>query len=181
MEVIELGIEGLKLIKPKIFRDSRGFFMESYQKSRYFERGIQEDFVQDNFALSKKNTLRGMHFQTFPEQSKLVSVSKGAILDVAVDLRKSSKTFGQHVSVILDDESFFQLFIPAGFAHGYLVLSDTAKVHYKVNSMYNPEKEKSFRYDDPQINIMWPINNPILSEKDQSSPFFSLESLEEKK
>ncbi len=172
MEVIDLELKGLKLIKPKVFKDSRGFFFESYRKPLYLEKGINCDFVQDNCSFSQKNSLRGLHFQSDPGQDKLVWVSQGKIFDVAVDIRPNSSTFKKYIGIVLDDREQHQFFVPVGFAHGYLVLSDTAKVHYKVSSTYSSESEKGFRYDDPDININWQVQDPLLSQRDQTSPFF---------
>lgn len=171
-ELKELSLKGLKLIQPKVFGDERGKFYEGYRKPFYAMLGIDCTFVQDNFSFSKKNTIRGMHFQSIPGQAKLVSVILGKILDVVVDIRPDSPTFGKSEQVILDDSLHQQLFIPVGFAHGFAVLSDTAIVTYKVSSLYDPKFEKSFRYDDPDINIHWPIKQPIVSERDRSAPSF---------
>ncbi len=171
-ELKELSLKGLKLIQPKVFGDERGKFFEGYRKPLYATLGINCTFVQDNFSFSKKNTIRGMHFQSIPGQAKLVSVISGKILDVVVDVRSDSPTFGKWEQVILDDSLHQQLFVPVGFAHGFAVLSDTAIVTYKVSSLYDPKFEKSFRYDDPDINIHWPIQEPIVSERDRSAPSF---------
>jgi len=170
MEIIDYSLEGLKLIIPKVFKDERGYFFESYRSSLYQKAGIDVSFVQDNCAYSKKRCLRGMHYQTEPGQDKLVWVSRGMIFDVAVDIRPESETFGKWKSVVLDDSKKMQLFIPKGFAHGYLVLSDDAVVHYKVSSVYQRTSEKGFRYDDPEVGIDWPCHDPILSERDQNAP-----------
>jgi dTDP-4-dehydrorhamnose 3,5-epimerase len=171
MELLDLDIIGLKLIKPKVFRDKRGFFTESYNKDIYYKSGIEVDFVQDNHSFSCKNTIRGMHFQKKPGQAKLVSVCFGEIFDVAVDIRKDSKTFGKWKGVILDDEKCHQLYIPAGFAHGFCVLSSHAHVTYKVSSYFDPLQECGFIYNDPDIKINWPVKNAILSDKDKIAPF----------
>ncbi len=173
MEVINLRLNGLKLITPLLLRDDRGFFKETYNEARYIELGILPRFVQDNHSYSKKNVLRGMHFQSSPGQDKLVSASFGKIFDVAVDLRKDSPTFGQWEGVYLDAESHQQLFIPHGFAHGFYVVSDEgAQVNYKVSSLYNASTEKGFRFDDPTVNIQWPATNPIISIRDLEAPSF---------
>jgi dTDP-4-dehydrorhamnose 3,5-epimerase len=167
MDIINLRLEGLKLIRPRIFQDERGFFKESFSESRY------DRFVQDNHSFSKKNVIRGMHFQSEPGQGKLVWVVVGKIFDVAVDLRKDSATFGEWEGIYLDGESQEQLFIPAGFAHGFCVISDEgAHVNYKVTTPYDGKIEKTFRHDDPQINIQWPIETPILSSRDRNAPYF---------
>lgn len=170
MHIEDLFLKGLKKIKPQVFFDPRGYNYEGYQMPRYHSFGINSTFVQDNVSLSKKNTIRGMHFS---HQDKLVFVLEGKILDVAVDVRKDSKTFGQYEAVILDDENHFQLFIPQGFAHGFCVLSESATVFYKLNAPFDPAREKGFLWNDPTINIDWPISNPILSTRDQSNPLFS--------
>ncbi len=161
-------LPGLKLIQPKVHRDDRGFFLEMYQKLRYEDLGVELDFLQDNHSFSLKNVLRGMHFQ--PGQAKLVTCAKGEILDVAVDIRPHSKTFGQYEMVHLTENNHHQFFIPDGFAHGFCVLSDDANVIYKVSSVYNPETEGGFRFDDPDVKIEWPVTEPIISERDRKAP-----------
>jgi dTDP-4-dehydrorhamnose 3,5-epimerase len=171
MEVNDLSIQGLKLIIPKIFRDERGHFFESYRQSLYAEKGISIPFVQDNISKSVKDTVRALHYQSEPGQAKLVSCLQGKIWDVAVDIRPLSPTYGQWEAIELSEENGHQFFIPAGFAHGFCVLSDHALVHYKVSSPYDPQTERSIRWNDPKIKIEWPIQNPILSLRDQVSPF----------
>ncbi len=163
-------LEGLKLLPAKIFVDDRGFFSELYQKKVCEEAGIRCPFVQDNLSYSRKGVLRGMHFQAGPGQAKLVSVLEGEIFDVAVDIRDGSPTFGQWEGVTLTPET--QFFIPAGFAHGFYVLSDHAYVFYKVSSYYDPAQEKTFRFNDPQVNIQWPGSAFTLAARDQHAPFF---------
>lgn len=165
-------MQGIQLVVPKIFHDDRGYFFESYNQHRYEELGISVPFVQDNAALSWLGTLRGLHYQSAPGQAKLVSCEQGKIWDVVVDIRKNSPTFGKWLAYELSDQNHHQLFIPVGFAHGYCVLSDTAFVRYKVSSFYDPKTECSIRWNDPDVNISWPIKNPTLSMKDQQSPFF---------
>lgn len=172
MEWTELRLKGLKLITPKVFGDERGFFLESFQEEIYKKAGIAESFVQDNHSFSKKGCIRGMHYQSFPGQAKLIRVGVGKIFDVAVDIREYSPTFGQWEGVILDGEKHQQLYIPVGFAHGFCVLSDEAHVMYKVSTPYNPKYETGFRWNDPDIHIDWPVDNPIVSERDLQSPFF---------
>lgn len=172
MESRELKLEGLKLIKPKVFKDTRGFFLESFQQSSYENIGIKGFFPQDNHSYSTKGCIRGMHFQSYPGQAKLIRVAIGKIFDVAVDIRPNSPTYGLWEGVILDDQEHCQLFIPVGFAHGFCVLSEEAHVMYKVSSPYNAKYEKGFRWDDLEINIEWPIQDPIVSERDQIAPFF---------
>ncbi|HSX13406.1 MAG TPA: dTDP-4-dehydrorhamnose 3,5-epimerase [Chlamydiales bacterium] len=166
-------MDGIQLVVPKIFEDDRGFFFESYHKNRYEQLGIHVPFVQDNAAFSKSGTIRGLHYQSFPGQAKLVSCELGKIWDVAVDIRFDSPTFGKWAAFELDDQSRHQLFIPAGFAHGYCVLSETAFVRYKVSTFYDPKTECAIRWNDPDLKIKWPVSQPILSQKDQNSPFFN--------
>ena len=173
MQVKSLRLSGLKKIYLKIFQDARGFFFENYRKPLYEELGIASVFMQDNVSFSKKDTIRGLHFQSDPGQAKLISCLSGAIWDVAVDIRPGSPTFGQWEAVVLDDVLREQIFIPEGFAHGFCVLSDTAFVQYKVSSIYNPNTECSIRWNDPGLKIDWPVENPELSVRDQTSPFFS--------
>jgi len=159
-------LKGLLLIDPQIFSDERGFFLESYRADR-----LPLNFVQDNLSFSKKDVIRGLHFQSGEGQGKLIQVVRGVIFDVAVDIRPDSPTFLQWEGVVLDDRKRQQFFIPAGFAHGFCVLSDEALVHYKVSSYFAPELEKGFRYDDPEIGIEWPTLTPILSKRDQEAPY----------
>ena len=158
------------LIEPTVHFDSRGRFFESYKKGKYHALGIPEDFVQDNQSLSNKNVLRGLHYRVGPEQAKLVRVVEGEVFDVVVDIRKNSPTFGKWQGFILSDTNYLQLYIPAGFAHGFCVLSDTAEFLYKVSEYYSAEKEKGIIWNDPDIGIDWPVPDPILSEKDQNNP-----------
>ena len=169
----ETGIEGLFVIEPTVFEDERGFFMETYSKHDFKELGIDVEFVQDNQSKSTKGVLRGLHYQIQFPQSKLVRVVKGEVYDVAVDLRKSSKTYGKYFGVKLSAENKKQFFIPKNFAHGFVVLSDTAEFVYKVDDFYHPNDEGGLLYSDPEIGIDWPlegIDNLILSEKDQNWP-----------
>ncbi len=173
MQVKELRLAGLKLVEPRVFIDARGLFFESYRRSRYKECGIEVEFVQDNTAVSCKGAIRGLHYQLDPGQAKLVSVSRGAIWDVAVDIRPNSPTFGEWEAAELSEENHRQFFIPVGFAHGYCVLSDTARVHYKASADYDPLRERSILWDDPDLNIPWPTKSPILSDRDRTSPRFA--------
>ncbi|MDE3045912.1 MAG: dTDP-4-dehydrorhamnose 3,5-epimerase [Verrucomicrobiota bacterium] len=168
MEVVPLRLAGLKLIRPRVFGDERGYFYESYRAPLYQEF---PPFVQDNISFSVKNTVRALHYQSAPGQAKLVSCLQGKIFDVVVDLRRDSPTFGQWEAVELEGAT--QLFVPIGFAHGFCVLSDHALVQYKVSAVYNPATECSIRWNDPTFNISWPVQEPILSPRDQVSPFFS--------
>lgn len=173
MEIFDLELEGIKLIYPDIYGDDRGFFLETYSRSKYVELGISTHFLQDNLSFSKQGTIRGMHFQSSPGQTKLIQVLQGEILDVVVDLREDSKTFKQWMGVTLEETKKAQLLIPHYFAHGFCVISKTALVKYKVSSEYNPETEKGFAFDDPEIGINWPENNPHLSQRDQKAPKFA--------
>jgi dTDP-4-dehydrorhamnose 3,5-epimerase len=173
MEVIDLRLKGLKLIKPRVFSDHRGFFLESFHQSLCSQLEFEGHFLQDNHSYSRQNTVRGMHFQSQPGQAKLIRAAVGKIYDVAVDIRPDSPTFGEWEGVILDDQAHHQLFLPVGFAHGFCVLSKEAHVLYKVSTPYHPQFEKGFRWDDPMIKIEWPVKNPIISERDKNAPSFS--------
>lgn len=172
-EFKRLGLGDVTLITPKVFGDSRGFFMESYQKSTFVNNGIKDDFNQDNHSKSTKGVLRGLHYQTNPKaQAKLVRCSKGKIFDVAVDIRKNSPSFGKWVGEILSEENKNMLYIPAGFAHGFVVLSDEAELLYKATNEYSPENDRGIRWNDHDINIDWGIDfEPLISEKDSKQPF----------
>lgn len=175
MNVIKTDIEGLVVIEPKVFGDSRGYFFESYN-SKAFEEAVGDvTFVQDNESMSSYGVVRGLHYQKPPHaQAKLVRVVKGKVLDVAVDLRKDSPTFGRHVAVELSEENHRQLFIPRGFAHGFSVLSDEAVFQYKCDNYYAPHSEGAIAWDDPDLAIDWriPAEMAILSEKDRNHPMF---------
>ena len=176
MTIQQTPIKDLVIIDPTVFKDSRGYFFEAYNKEKFLENGIEYNFIQDNQSFSKKGVIRGLHLQINPvAQAKLVRVLQGEILDVAIDLRKNSPTYGQHFSVLLSAENKKQLMIPHGFAHGFSVLSETASVLYKVDSAYDKESERGIRYDDPTLNIDWKINSQevIVSEKDLILPFFN--------
>ena len=173
MNVIETGIEGLKIIEPRIFTDSRGYFFESFSQREFEEKVCRTVFVQDNESKSTAGVVRGLHFQKPPfTQSKLVRVVHGAVLDVAVDIRKGSPTFGKHVAVELTAENHRQFFVPRGFAHGFAVLSDEAVFQYKCDNYYAPQSEGDIAWDDPALGIDWrvPTANRILSEKDSHHP-----------
>lgn len=166
-------IEGVYIITPKVFGDDRGYFMETYKKSDFEEAGIDCDFLQDNQSKSRKGVLRGLHFQKTHPQAKLVRVIKGEVYDVAVDLRKDSATYGKYVGVILSEENKKQFFVPRGFAHGFLVLSEEAEFVYKCDDLYHPEDEGGLIYNDETVNIDWPQTTDfILSEKDKNFPTF---------
>lgn len=173
MEVVKTPFEGVLLIKPQVFGDERGYFVETWQKERYEAAGINLSFVQDNHSKSTKGILRGLHFQKQHPQGKLVMVSLGEVFDVAVDIRKGSPTFGKWFGAILNQENQNQLWIPPGMAHGFVVLSDVAHFHYKCTDFYHPGDEGSIRWNDPTIGIDWPYKEePVLSAKDQIAPFF---------
>lgn len=173
MNISETRIPAVKVIEPKVFEDDRGYFFESYRESVLREAGIDDHFVQDNVSKSYKNTIRGLHYQIENPQAKLVQCVKGSILDVAVDLRQDSPSFGNYVAYKLSDVSKRMLYVPVGFAHGFSVLSDEAIVSYKCSDYYNAEVERGLRWDDPLIRIHWDVARPILSEKDRKLPLFS--------
>lgn len=174
-EAIPTGIDGLLLIRPEVHADERGFFLETFSADAYRRLGVDVDLVQYNHSRSRRRTLRGLHFQTSPGQAKLVRCARGEIFDAAVDLRRGSGTYGQWRGYRLDDREHRQLFVPAGFAHGFCVLSDEADVTYLVSSYYDPETEAGIRWDDPQIGVEWPIGAPVLSARDRDAP--SLEAV----
>lgn len=164
-------IEGVYIIEPKVFGDNRGYFMETYNEQEFKKNGLDYNFVQDNQSKSKKGVLRGLHFQKTHPQAKLVRVLEGEVFDVAVDLRKDSKTYGKWVGVILSEENKKQFMIPRGFAHGFVVLSDTAIFAYKCDDFYHPEDEGGIMWNDPDINIVWSYKGELLlSEKDKVHP-----------
>jgi len=173
VQVVDGKLAGIKIIRPKVFGDDRGFFLESYNAPAYAAAGIDVVFVQDNHSRSVKGTLRGVHYQSKPGQAKLVRVVLGRIWDVTVDIRPDSATFGQWDAVELDDKSREQLFVPIGFAHGFCVLSEFAEVEYKVSAPYDPETECSISYADPELAIKWPIQHPLLSARDQQAESFA--------
>ena len=170
MRRIETRLDGLLMIEPDVHADERGFFVETYQLARHADLGVEATFVQDNQSRSRRGTLRGLHFQTNPGQAKLVRVARGTILDVVVDLRRSSRTFGEHEAVELDDIAHRQLFVPIGFAHGFCVLSELADVAYKVSTYYDPSTESAVAWDDPALGIDWRIEDPIVSDRDRLNP-----------
>jgi len=173
MEIVDLPLPGAKLLRPRVFRDPRGFFFESYSASRYAELGISEVWVQDNHSSSVQGTLRGLHYQATPGQAKLVRVTRGRIFDAIVDIRPESPTFGKWHGEEIDAEQHCQLYIPIGFAHGFCVLSDVAEVQYKVSSPYDGANECAIRWNDAAIGVAWPLAAPILSERDQASESFA--------
>ena len=173
IHIIETSIKDVRIIEPTIFGDARGYFMETYNQKDFFEAGITAQFVQDNQSSSTKNVLRGLHFQKSFPQAKLVRVLNGEVFDVAVDIRAESPTFGKWVGVVLSAENKRQFFIPRGFAHGFLVLSEHAEFAYKCDEFYHPEDEGGILWNDPAIGIQWPLKEgefPRLSEKDAANP-----------
>ena len=167
MEIIKTPLEGLLVIKPRVFRDERGYFFESWSKQSFAEVGLNLDFAQDNQSLSGKGVLRGLHFQNPPyAQGKLVRVIKGAVLDVSVDIRKDSPTYGQYFSVELSEENKTIVWIPPGFAHGFVALEDNTIFTYKCTGLYSKDSEGALLWNDKDLNINWEINDPLVSEKD---------------
>ncbi|MES2793645.1 MAG: dTDP-4-dehydrorhamnose 3,5-epimerase [Planctomycetota bacterium] len=167
MKIIETPLAGVLRIEPRVFGDARGFFLETYQQTRFQDAGLPATFIQDNQSRSQRGTLRGLHFQSPQPQGKLIFAIRGEIWDVAVDLRRSSPTFGQWYAVTLNETNHWQLYVPEGFAHGFCVLSETADVIYKCTSAYAPQHEQSLLWNDPELGIPWPISDPLLSGKDQ--------------
>lgn len=173
MSITPLKLEGIFLIEPQVHKDSRGFFMESYNERKLRELGIHQNFIQDNHSLSTEaGVLRGLHYQLNPKaQTKLVRVTAGAIYDVVVDIRRGSPTFGQWIGVILSAHNHRQLLVPKGFAHGFCTLVPNTEVQYKVDEYYSPECDRGILWNDPELAIDWPVTNPVLSEKDKGHPF----------
>ncbi len=168
--VVKTGIDGLVVVEPEVHGDERGFLVETFRDDAWRELGIDVEFVQDNHSRSGRNTLRGLHFQTSPGQAKLVRCLRGKVWDVAVDLRRDSPTYGQWEGYELDDESHRQLFVPAGFGHGFCVLSEIADVHYRLSSYYDPATEAGIAWDDPDVGVEWRVTEPLLSERDKAAP-----------
>ena len=179
MEIIKIAISGILIIKPKVFEDPRGYFYESYNAAIFQQHGVDVNFVQDNQSLSQKGVLRGLHFQNPPHaQGKLVRVINGSVLDVVVDIRKNSHTYGQHFDIELNEKNKIQLWIPTGFAHGFLTLEDNTIFSYKCTNYYNKQSEDCILWNDTDIGINWNIPDPLLSEKDKlGKPFKKFESL----
>lgn len=174
MNLIQTKLLGCFIIEPNVFGDDRGFFLETFHVSRYEKMlGISSPFVQDNYSRSSKHVLRGLHFQKTKQQGKLVRVVRGEVYDVAVDIRRESPTFGQWESIILSEENKKQVWIPPGFAHGFLVLSESADFEYKCTDYYEPSDEGSILWNDPDLNIPWPIEKPLISEKDSKAALFA--------
>jgi len=179
MIIKETPLEGVLIIEPGVFEDNRGYFMETYHEGRYREHGIDCGFVQDNLSYSSKGTLRGLHFQIRHPQDKLVQVIVGEIFDVAVDLRPGSDTYGQWAGVQLSGTNHRQLFVPKGFAHGFCVMSDFAHFVYKCSDFYAPDDEGGVLWSDPDIGIKWPVETPLISEKDKRLPLLTTHSPEQ--
>ncbi len=173
MKLVPTELGGLIIIEPEVFRDARGFFLETYHQRKYAEAGLPAAFVQDNHSRSAHGTLRGLHAQRRKPQGKLVRVIEGEIFDVAVDARRSSPTFGRWAGVTLSAENFRQLYVPPGFLHGFCVTSETAQVEYKCTELYDPADEAGVIWNDPVLAITWPVKDPALSKKDQGHPTFA--------
>jgi dTDP-4-dehydrorhamnose 3,5-epimerase len=173
MNLIPTSLPGVLIIEPRVFRDERGFFLETYHAQRYRDAGLDAAFVQDNHSRSTRGTLRGLHWQAERPQGKLVRVLVGEIYDVAVDIRPDSPTFGKWVGVTLSADNFRQAWIPPGFAHGFCVTSEVAEVEYKCTDFYDPPSERGLIWNDPEVAIAWPIQDPILSERDKKHPRLS--------
>nr|WP_325190392.1 dTDP-4-dehydrorhamnose 3,5-epimerase [uncultured Selenomonas sp.] len=175
MNAIKTELPGVVILEPQVFGDARGWFMESWSQKKMEDIGISVDFVQDNHSFSaEKGTLRGLHYQLNPmAQAKMLRVSRGAIFDVAVDIRRGSPTYAKWVGVELSAENYRQLFIPRGFAHGFITLTDDVEVQYKADNFYSPDCDGNIRWDDPEIGVVWPISPRVLSDKDSSAPLLS--------
>jgi len=169
-ERLDTEIDGLVLVQPKVISDERGFFFESYRRNEFERLGIDVEFVQDNHSRSMRGTIRALHFQLRPGQAKLIRCARGSVYDVAVDLRRGSPTYGKHEAFVLSDKNAHQVYIPVGFAHGFCVTSAEADVTYKVSSYYDPETERGIAWDDPAIGVKWPVDEPLVSERDRSNP-----------
>lgn len=166
MKISTCDIAGLLIVEPKVFGDARGFFLETWNRCRYGEAGLNADFVQDNVSFSRRGILRGLHFQNPNPQGKLLQVLQGEVFDAAVDIRRNSPTFGKWHGLVLSADNKRQFYIPPGFAHGFLVQSETALFHYKCTEFYTPSNELAIRWDDPDIGIAWPLKEPLISERD---------------
>ena len=169
-QALPTKLDGVVLVEPVVHGDERGFFVETYSRDAWAELGVDAEFVQHNHSRSSRGTLRGLHFQTHPGQAKLLRCARGEILDVAVDLRRESPTYGQWEAHRLDDQKHHQLFVPIGFAHGFVVLSETADVAYLVSSVFDPATEKGIAWDDPDVGVDWRVSEPLLSERDKTAP-----------
>jgi len=178
MKILETSLPGVMVFEPRVFGDKRGFFLETFRDDIFKDAGIHESFVQDNHSRSSKGVLRGLHYQLIQPQGKLVRVTRGGVFDVAVDVRKGSPAFGQWYGTTLDEESMRMMYIPQGFAHGFVVLSETADFIYKCTDYYHPESEQGILWNDSEIGIKWPIVDTKLSQKDTENPILSLQSAE---
>ena len=178
MKILETSLPGVMVIEPQVFGDKRGFFLETFRDDIFKDAGIHESFVQDNHSRSSKGVLRGLHYQLIQPQGKLVRVTRGGVFDVAVDVRKGSPAFGQWYGTTLDEESMRMMYIPQGFAHGFVVLSETADFIFKCTDYYHPESEQGILWNDSEIGIKWPIVDTKLSQKDTENPILSLQSAE---
>jgi dTDP-4-dehydrorhamnose 3,5-epimerase len=178
LNVIKGKLDGVLILEPKVFGDTRGFFMESYNSAKFAEVGIDLNFVQDNHSRSTKGVVRGLHYQINPGQDKLVRVIKGEVFDVVVDIRRNSLTFGEWEGFLLSEENKKQVFVPKGFAHGFCVISDVAEFIYKCSEYYSPDNERGIIWNDPGIGIEWPVKNPILSDRDQNHPILKNTALD---
>jgi dTDP-4-dehydrorhamnose 3,5-epimerase len=170
MDVFDSTLPGVRVIEPDVHTDDRGSFLETWNAREYGKEGLNMTFVQDNLSRSNRHVLRGLHFQNPRPQGKLISVLKGEVYDVVLDIRTSSETFGEWESIVLSAENARQLYVPEGFAHGFLVTSEDALFHYKCTDFYHPETEGVIRWDDPRLDIDWPVDDPILSERDREAP-----------
>jgi len=173
MKVLQEPFQGVKILGPECYKDARGFFLETFQKERYAEVGITEEFVQDNHSRSEKNVLRGLHFTRKKPQSQIVTVIRGKIFDVVVDIRVDSPTFGKWFGTELSDEGHRQIYMPHGFAHGFCVLSDWADLHYKVSQKYDPTDEGGLNWSDPELKIQWPVKKTLISNRDKGHPYLT--------
>jgi dTDP-4-dehydrorhamnose 3,5-epimerase len=173
MKSLPTKLDGVVLLEPAVHGDERGFMVETFSRDAWAEAGVDVEFVQQNHSRSSRGTLRGIHFQTEPGQAKLVRCARGAVLDVAVDLRRDSPTYGQWEAHVLDDERHRQLFVPVGFGHGFAVLSDVADFTYLLSSLYDPSTEAGIAWDDPEVGVDWQVSEPLLSERDKSAPSLS--------
>jgi dTDP-4-dehydrorhamnose 3,5-epimerase len=171
MKFEKTELDGVVLCAPDVFRDARGFFLESYHAQKYMEGGIRAVFVQDNRSRSTKDVLRGLHYQLHKPQAKLLSCTRGEIFDVAVDIRRGSPTFGRWTGAVLSEENCLQLYIPGGFAHGFCVVSEMAEIQYKCSEFYDPRDDRGVRWNDPDLGVKWPVSDPVLSAKDAAQPF----------
>lgn len=172
MNILNEPLPGLLILQSKVFEDERGFFLETWQRDTFQALGVEEEFVQDNWSRSEKGVLRGLHYQVNHPQGKLISVRTGSVYDVVVDIRHDSPTFGQWHGEMLSEENKLQIYVPPGYAHGFCVLSEITDFTYKCTDYYHPEDESGIRWDDPDLNIEWPVSDPLVSGKDQKLPLF---------